>query len=150
MFYSKEMPDGKYPGSLLDDWKDIVNEYSTFGYNEGDCFPANFVHLGMPGYGPKVSRLEKVTGKLAVLRCFVWQYYAYMYAKAICDEFFEAFKAAPGGLLDKEMSRRYRRTILEPGSSKNAMEMVTEFLGRPFTLDAFKARISKKLDLSAL
>jgi thimet oligopeptidase len=73
-----------------------------------------------------------------------------MHAQAICDEFFEAFRAAPGGLLDKEMSRRYRRTILEPGSTKDATEMVTEFLGRPFTLDAFKARISRKLDLSAL
>jgi thimet oligopeptidase len=73
-----------------------------------------------------------------------------MYSQAICDEFFEAFKAAPGGLLNKEMSRRYRRIILEPGSSKSATEMVTEFLGRPFTLNAFNARISKKLDLSAL
>lgn len=68
----------------------------------------------------------------------------------MCDELIEAFKKAPGGLLDKEMSRRYRRTILNPGSSKTAMEMVTEFLGRPPTLDAFKARLSKKLDLSAL
>lgn len=73
-----------------------------------------------------------------------------MYAEAICDELFEEFKKAPGGLLDKEMSRRYRKTILEPGSSKTAEEMVTEFLGRPFTLDAFKARLTTKLDLSAL
>jgi hypothetical protein len=55
MFYSKVMPDGKYPGSLLDDWKDLVNEHDIFGYNEGDCFPATFGHLALPGYGPKVS-----------------------------------------------------------------------------------------------
>ena len=75
------------------------------------------------------------------------QYYCYVYALAIRDGLFEAFKAAPGGLLDKEMSRRYRRIILEPGSSRDAFEMITEFLGRPFTIDAFKARISKKIDV---
>jgi thimet oligopeptidase len=78
------------------------------------------------------------------------QYYGYMYAQAICDELFETFKACPGGLLDKEMSRCYRRTILEPGSTKDAMEMVAEFLGRPFTLDAFKARLSKNLNLGVI
>jgi hypothetical protein len=57
-FYSKEMLDGKYPGSLLDDWKDLVNEHNIFSYNEGDCFPATFSHLGMTGYGPKVSQFK--------------------------------------------------------------------------------------------
>lgn len=57
-FYSKEMLDGKYPGSLLDDWKDLVNEHNIFSYNEGDCFPATFGHLGMTGYGPKVSQFK--------------------------------------------------------------------------------------------
>jgi hypothetical protein len=45
-FYSKEMLDGKYPGSLLDDWKDLVNEHNIFS------------HLGMTGYGPKVSHCK--------------------------------------------------------------------------------------------
>ncbi|KAG7529939.1 hypothetical protein FFLO_05295 [Filobasidium floriforme] len=124
---AKDMIDGRYPGSPLDDWKDVLQDNHAFGYEEGDLFLASFPHLGQAGYGPK--------------------YYCYVYALAIRDEFFEAFKAAPGGLLDKEMSRRYRRIILEPGSSRDAFEMITEFLGRPFTIDAFKARISKKIDV---
>jgi hypothetical protein len=150
MFFSKAMVDGKYPGSLLEDWKDLLEEHDIFGYTEGDCFPATFSHLASTGYGPKVSPLKNRIRNCSADETFVIQYYGYMHAQAICDEFFEAFRAAPGGLLDKEMSRRYRHTILEPGSTKDATEMVTEFLGRPFTLDAFKARISRKLDLSAL
>jgi Zn-dependent oligopeptidase len=54
----------------------------------------------------------------------------------------EAFKSAPDGLLDRDVSRRYRRTILEPGSTKTAIEMCTEFLGRPPNVEAFQKWIS--------
>jgi Zn-dependent oligopeptidase len=33
---------------------------------------------------------------------------------------------------------RYRKTVLEPGGSKPAAELVKEFLGRPFNFTAFE------------
>lgn len=54
-FYSKDMIDGRYPGSPLDDWKDVLQDNHVFGYEEGDFFLASFPHLGQVGYGPKVS-----------------------------------------------------------------------------------------------
>jgi len=62
----------------------------------------------------------------------------------------QAFKSAPDGLLDRDMSRHYRRTILEAGSTKTAIEMCTDFLGRPPNADAFYEWVSSPLDLSAL
>jgi hypothetical protein len=54
-FYSKDMIDGRYPGSPLDDWKDVLQDNHAFGYEEGDLFLASFPHLSQAGYGPKVS-----------------------------------------------------------------------------------------------
>jgi Zn-dependent oligopeptidase len=79
-----------------------------------------------------------------------FQYYAYVYAQSIAMDFLHAFKSAPDGLLDRDMSRRYRRTILEVGSTKTAIEMCTDFLGRPPNADAFYKWVSSPLDLSAL
>jgi thimet oligopeptidase len=80
----------------------------------------------------------------------VLQYYCYLFAETIAMDFLQAFESAPDGLLDRDMSRRYRRTILEPGSTKTAIEMCTEFLGRPPNQDAFYERIDAPLDFSAL
>jgi thimet oligopeptidase len=33
---------------------------------------------------------------------------------------------------------RYRRTVLEPGATKPATELVKDFLGRPQNIDALK------------
>lgn len=33
---------------------------------------------------------------------------------------------------------KYRRAILEPGGSRDAADLVKEFLGRPYSSDAFR------------
>ena len=38
--------------------------------------------------------------------------------------------------MDREVGLRYRKIMLEPGSSKDGMEMMTEFLGRMPNADA--------------
>lgn len=78
------------------------------------------------------------------------KYYCYLYAESIAMDFLQAFKSAPDGLLDRDMSRRYRRTILEAGSTKTAIEMCTDFLGRPPNANAFYEWVSSPLDLVAL
>ncbi|KAK6226540.1 peptidase family m3 [Colletotrichum tabaci] len=55
-------------------------------------------------------------------------YYAYLSAQAFAADFFETcFARDPRS---PETWDRYRRQILECGGSRNAMEMMTEFLGR--------------------
>ena len=64
-------------------------------------------------------------------------YYAYMWSLVISKDVFSQFD--PGDLLDPTVARRYRDTILVPGGSKPAAQMVEEFLGRPFGFDAYRA-----------
>ena len=41
---------------------------------------------------------------------------------------------------------RYRRAVLEPGGAKPAAELVQEFLGRPQSMEAFKAWIGEEFE----
>ena len=63
-------------------------------------------------------------------------YYTYMWSLAISKDLFSAFN--PKYLTDKSISMKYRREILEPGGSRPAAELVKQFLGREWGLDAFK------------
>ena len=68
-------------------------------------------------------------------------YYTYRWSKVIADDMFTRFAA--NGLRDKVTARRYRTLVLEPGGSKPAAELVADFLGRPISLDAYKAEMAK-------
>ena len=48
--------------------------------------------------------------------------------------FHTVFAADP---LDKEAGRRYRRTVLEKGGSRDAMDLLRDFLGREPSTEAF-------------
>jgi thimet oligopeptidase len=66
-------------------------------------------------------------------------YYTYMWSKAISTDLFTAFEK--NGLRDPATARRYRELVLAPGSSKPAATLVADFLGRPLSLDAYRARL---------
>lgn len=68
-------------------------------------------------------------------------YYTYMWSKAISTDLFTAFEK--NGLRDPATARRYREMVLAPGSSKPAATLVSDFLGRPLSLDAYRARLVK-------
>jgi thimet oligopeptidase len=40
--------------------------------------------------------------------------------------------------MNPAVAARYRKTMLEPGPSKPAAQLMTGFLGRPYTFDAYK------------
>lgn len=63
-------------------------------------------------------------------------YYTYMWDKVIALDFFEQFDAK--NLLAGDAPLRYRRTVLEPGGSESANDLVKNFLGRPQSLEALK------------
>jgi len=65
-------------------------------------------------------------------------YYTYMWSLVIAKDLFSAFLKRES-IMDPAQARKYRRTILEPGSSQPAARLVRTFLGRGTSFDAFKA-----------
>jgi thimet oligopeptidase len=60
-----------------------------------------------------------------------------MWSLVISKDFFSQFNSA--NLLAPEIAKRYRNSILAAGSSKPAVEMVEDFMGRPFEFRAWQA-----------
>jgi thimet oligopeptidase len=88
--------------------------FSTVTMLSGDHFWASFTHLN--GYSSN--------------------YYTYVLDKVIALDFFAQFD--PKHLLDGPAGMRYRRTVLEPGASKPAAQLVRDFLGRDMNLEAYR------------
>ena len=59
----------------------------------------------------------------------------------IADDLFTQFQAH--GLKDAATAQRYRSMVLAPGGTKPAAELVADFLGRPISLDAYRAKMAK-------
>ena len=64
-------------------------------------------------------------------------YYTYMWSLVIAKDLFSAFDA--GDLFAPEVATRYRDTVLAAGGSRDAADLVEEFLGRPYDNRAFTA-----------
>lgn len=64
-------------------------------------------------------------------------YYTYQWSLSIAKDLFTRFEKE--GLQNKAVAKAYREQILEQGGMKDAAEMVEGFLGRPYTLKAYKA-----------
>ncbi|MFS3128504.1 M3 family metallopeptidase [Nocardioides sp. Bht2] len=64
-------------------------------------------------------------------------YYTYKWSLVIAKDLFSAFD--PADLFAPEVAHRYRDLVLTPGGSRDAADLVTEFLGRPYTSGAFQA-----------
>ena len=67
-------------------------------------------------------------------------YYTYVLDKVIAVDFFAQFD--PHDLLNGPTAMRYRRTVLEPGATKPAAQLVKDFLGRPQSIDALKTWVN--------
>lgn len=90
---------------------------SRLPMHEGTFMPASFGHL----FGYDAG------------------YYGYMWSEVYGDDMFSRF--AREGVLDPAVGRAYRRSILERGGTRDAMEMIAEFLGRAPNQDAFLAKL---------
>lgn len=99
---------------------ELQRRYSPFDYVEGTHFQCSFGHLD--GYS-------------AI-------YYTYMWSLVIVHDFLAEFRRQ--GMNDSATARRYRRSILEPGGSRKAIELIQEFLGRPYSFDAFEAWLNRQ------
>jgi thimet oligopeptidase len=89
-------------------------EYDLYTYIPGTHFQASFGHL--TGYSSA--------------------YYTYMWSLVIAKDMFSEF--TPGDLFDSSVASRYRDLVLAPGGSRDAADLVGEFLGREYSFAAFE------------
>jgi len=87
---------------------------------------------------PAGTHFEAAFGHLNGYSAF---YYTYMWSKAISTDLFTAFEK--NGLRDLATAKRYRELVLAQGGSKPAATLVESFLGRPMSVDSYRARLSK-------
>jgi thimet oligopeptidase len=101
----------------------------------------------------RFSRYEFVDGNrmyaaFTHLVGYTSNYYTYLYDKVIALEFFAEFathaKQSAEELLTGPVARRYRATVLEPGGSKPARQIVEEFLGRETSMEALRLWIGRE------
>ena len=97
----------------------LQDRYSVFAYLPGTHFQANFGHL--TGYSSA--------------------YYTYMWSLVIAKDLFSAFD--PADLFAPEVAGRYRDLVLAPGGSKDAADLIHDFLGRDYSFDAFAAWLQR-------
>ncbi len=91
----------------------LMSDYFGFSLPEDAIFPAGFGHL--MGYDAG--------------------YYGYMWSKVYASDMFTRFKNE--GLLNQQTGLEYRKAVLEPGSSREELDSVKEFLGREPNSQAF-------------
>jgi len=68
-------------------------------------------------------------------------YYTYLWSGAISADLLTQFEA--NGLRDSVTAHRYRDEILRQGGARPAAASIEAFLGRPFNLEAARARLAK-------
>lgn len=99
-------------------YSEIHQRLMGFAPVEGSNFPAGFGHL-MGGYDAG--------------------YYGYLWSEVYAADMFSIFEK--NGLLDEGTGMRYRRTLLEKGSTVDPFALLEEFLGRKPNSDAFFRQI---------
>lgn len=70
-------------------------------------------------------------------------YYGYMWSEVLALDMRSAFK---GNMMDLEVGRRFRQTVLENGSQVPEMKLVERFLGRKPNSDAFFREITGRMN----
>ena len=63
-------------------------------------------------------------------------YYTYMWSLAIAKDILTPFQKQ--GMQNKKISMRYMEKVLAPGGSKDARDLIHDFLGRNWNLEAFR------------
>lgn len=63
-------------------------------------------------------------------------YYTYLWSTVIAKDLLTRFRAK--SLLDTTVAGEYRTRVLEPGGSREASALVSDFLGRPYDFKAFE------------
>ncbi|MBN2725345.1 MAG: Zn-dependent oligopeptidase [Deltaproteobacteria bacterium] len=111
----------RIPGKpdLMKILRNVQKKYSPWDYLPKTATYANFGHL--VGYSS--------------------QYYTYMWSLVIAKDLFTKF--TKDGLMNTDTAKLYRDKVLAKGGSRDAADMVSDFLGRPYNFEAFKKYLLK-------
>lgn len=118
---------GAEPPALTDRMIELQEQYAALPYLEGTHMFASFGHLG--GYSSA--------------------YYTYMWSMVIAKDLFSAFGGVGADgvqgddLFDAEVAGRYRDRVLARGGEADAADLVADFLGRPYSFDAYAAWLAR-------
>ncbi len=96
----------------------LQKKYSPFAHVEGTKLHASFGHL--------VS--------------YSSMYYTYMWSRVIARDLLTPFEKK--GLMATDVTYAYRDKVLVPGGTKDAADLVKDFLGRPYNYRAFEKYLS--------
>ncbi len=103
----------------------VLQKYAQgVAVNENNRMHASFGHL--TGYGP--------------------MYYGYALARAYAYDVFAEIKKH--GLLNPEIGKHFVDCVLAPGASKDADQLLADFLGKPATSDAYIAWLKSLLPIT--
>ena len=94
--------------------QEMQAKYGSFDYVPGTHKYASFGHLN--GYSA--------------------MYYTYMWSLVIAKDMFSMFD--PENLLEPKTAMRYRNRVLAPGGSKDANDLIKDFLDREYSFEAFR------------
>eukprot|EP00804_Cyclotella_cryptica_P009207 CCRYP_019218-RA/>CCRYP_019218-RA protein AED:0.24 eAED:0.24 QI:77/1/1/1/0.33/0.25/4/1423/702 len=98
----------------------------------------------------KYTGMEQVKGSFAgaswlhLMQGYDAGYYGYIYSECYAADLFSEFEALARDnkpIIDSELGRKYRQTILERGATKCGVEMLIDFLGREPSNEAFSYRV---------
>lgn len=110
------------PADLTSRMIELQERYSPYRHLPDTHFFASFGHLG--GYSSA--------------------YYTYMWSLVIAKDLFSAFD--PADLFAPGIAQRYRERVLARGGSADAADLVADFLGRPYTFDAYAAWLASSVE----
>ena len=99
--------------------KDVQARYNPYPYTDGTHTYTSFSHL--VGYSS--------------------MYYTYMWSLVLAKDLWTRFEQK--GPFDTTTSMRFRRSVLEPGGTVDASDMVEQFLGRPSSFEAYQAWLER-------
>jgi len=116
-FHTQAVPEN--PGAAMRSWQ---SAYATIPPADFSQMQAAFTHLD--GYSA--------------------YYYTYAWSRVIAADLYGKFVA--DGLNDPVTSGAYRHEVLGPGATLPAAEMVTSFLGRDVTFDAFAQEVAQSVE----
>jgi len=104
------------PASLdqLAEVQRLQKQYTPFRYVPGTRFHASFGHL--VGYSA--------------------MYYTYQWSLVIAKDLLTPFQSR--GLMNRDVTFAYRDKVLVPGGTRDAADLVREFLGREYDFSAFE------------
>lgn len=112
-YYSSDMAGA----DLTRRFNETYGRYALAPYPEGSHMQASFGHLS--GYGAS--------------------YYTYQWSEALAADLLSRFRKA--GLRDTATARAYRELILAPGGSASMNDLARKFLGRDWSVDAYRKEL---------